>query len=224
MTPFVKICGLTTIEAAEAVAQSGAAMGGFMFYEKSPRYIGSFEKAKTIAEALGPDVGRVAVTVNADDAYLDAIVDALEPDYLQLHGSEDAARIDAVKARFRLPVIKVCSISTEADVEFAKGFESHADLMMFDAKAPAGEDRPGGWGEVFDWDLLTEVEWQRPWLLAGGLNAANVALAINAANPPGLDLSSGVESAPGVKSPQMILEFMRAVHAAGQDTDQDTEE
>ena len=215
MSLIVKICGLTTPDAAEATARAGADMGGFMFFEKSPRHIADMGKAKEIAAALGLGVARVAVTVDAADRELEEIVGALSPDILQLHGGETPARVDELKARFGTQVMKVCPISDKDDVEAARLYQGHADLLLFDAKPPkSGASRPGGLGTVFDWTELEGTDWQVPWLLAGGLNPANVADAIHVLHPDGVDVSSGVESSPGVKSPELIERFVAAARGA----------
>ncbi len=215
MSLLIKICGLTTREAAQAVSEAGADMAGFIFFEKSPRHLSSFGQARDVAAGLSPDIAQVAVTVNASDDELSAIVKNLEPDFLQLHGGEDVARVAEIKAQYGLPVIKSCLISDIDDVESAREFEGVADLLLFDAKASAGqESRPGGWGDSFDWHLLSDQKWQVPWLLAGGLRPNNVAEAIGLVHPSGLDVSSGVETAPGVKSSELIESFVAAVRSA----------
>jgi phosphoribosylanthranilate isomerase len=214
MSLLIKICGLTDTASAEATARAGADMGGFMFFEKSPRHLGDLATAQEIAAALG-DVTRVAVTVDADDAALEAIVGAIAPQILQLHGTESVERVTELKSRFGLKVMKVCSISDAGDVEAARLYDGAADLLLFDAKPPkSGASRPGGLGQVFDWSLLAGTQWQVPWLLAGGLDPSNVAAAIGAAHPNGVDVSSGVETSPGVKSPELIERFVAAARNA----------
>ncbi len=217
MSLIVKICGLTSREAAEAVTRAGAHMAGFVFFEKSPRHLASFEDAQEIARGLAPSIARVALTVDADDKTLGAIVDGLAPDYFQLHGSESPERVARIKAAFGLPVIKVCPISDKQDLDAARTFEGVADLLLFDAKPPkasgsrSSTERPGGLGQVFDWSLLAgERKWQIPWLLAGGLSPENVADAVRATHPDGVDVSTGVEVSPGVKSPELIERFVAA--------------
>jgi len=186
-----------------------------MFFEKSPRHLADLGKAKEIAAALGKTVSRVAVTVDADDAALQTIIDAIAPDCLHLHGNESPARVAEVKSRFGLPVMKACPISGPEDVVAARLYQAHADLLLFDAKPPkSGASRPGGLGETFDWSLLKGTKWQVPWLLAGGLDPANVAGAIKGLHPGGVDVSSGVEVAPGVKSPELIERFVAAARSA----------
>ena len=213
---IIKICGLTNVDTAEATGRAGADMGGLNFFPKSPRYLADLNHAGEIAAALGPDVARVAVTVDLDDKALDAIVTAVAPDYIQLHGGESPARVTEVKAAFGLPIIKACAISDAKDVEAANLYQAAADLLLFDAKPPkpgasrAPIDRPGGWGEAFDWTLLAGTDWQVPWLLAGGLTPENVAEAAEVAGAPGIDVSSGVETAPGIKASELIERFVAA--------------
>ena len=159
----------------------------------------------------------VAVTVDAGDDALDAIVAAMAPDMLQLHGSESPERVQAVKARYGLPVIKAVPVRTAADLAASGRYRGVADRLMFDAKPPAGSELPGGNGVSFDWRLLAGLDADVDYMLSGGLSAANVGEALLIANPPAIDVSSGVESAPGVKDPALIADFFRAVRtAAGQ--------
>ncbi|TIV97511.1 MAG: phosphoribosylanthranilate isomerase, partial [Mesorhizobium sp.] len=159
----------------------------------------------------------VAVTVDADDAFLDEIVAKMRPDMLQLHGSETPARVAELKARYGLPVMKVLSVSEAADLERIKPYIGIADRLMFDAKPPKGSQLPGGNGVAFDWRILAGLDAGLDYMLSGGLNAANVGDALRLANPPAIDISSGVESAPGVKDPALIEQFFRAVRAARDD-------
>lgn len=215
MSLLIKICGLTDIAAAEATARAGSDMAGFMFFEKSPRHLGDMGKARGIADALGGKVARVAVTVDASDGALDEIMKGIDPQILQLHGAESPARVDEVKSRFGVQVMKVCPIADKADVDAARLYQGHADLLLFDAKPPkSGASRPGGLGETFDWPLLQGSSWTVPWLLAGGLTPDNVGQAIHAAHAPGVDVSSGVEVSPGVKSPELIERFVAAARSA----------
>ena len=215
MSLLIKICGLTTREAAQAVSDVGADMAGFIFFEKSPRFISSFGQARDVEAGLDPAIARVMVTVNASDDELTAITTNLEPDYLQLHGDENPPRVAEIKAKFGIPVIKCCLISDMNDVDGAREFEGVADLLLFDAKPKADQtSRPGGWGESFNWQLLTAQKWNVPWLLAGGLTPDNVAEAITLVKPVGIDFSSGVETAPGVKSPELIEKIVAAAREA----------
>ncbi|TIR97641.1 MAG: phosphoribosylanthranilate isomerase, partial [Mesorhizobium sp.] len=159
----------------------------------------------------------VAVTVDADDDFLDDIVARMQPDMLQLHGSETPVQVAELKTRYGLPVMKVLSVSEAADLERIKPYVGVADRLMFDAKPPKGTQLPGGNGVAFDWRILAGLDAGLDYMLSGGLNAANVGDALRLANPPGIDISSGVESAPGVKEPALIEQFFRAVRAARDD-------
>jgi phosphoribosylanthranilate isomerase len=213
MSPDIKICGLKTAAALAAALTGGASHVGFIFFPKSPRNIEPDEAGRLREAALGKAIA-VAVTVDADDASLDRIVAAMQPDMLQLHGSESPARVAAVKARYRLPVMKVLSIRGAADLDAVASYRGIADRLMFDAKPPAGSQLPGGNGVAFDWRLLAGLDADVDYMLSGGLSAANIGQALRLANPPGIDISSGVESAPGVKEPALIEAFFRAVKTA----------
>lgn len=210
MSAIVKICGLTTSETLDVALSCGADMVGFVFFDRSPRHI-----CLKTAAALGARVERraqkVLLTVDADDASLAAAIAALGPHVLQLHGRESPERIASIRARFGLPVIKAVAIAGRADAEHALRFDDAADYLLFDAKPPPGASRPGGNGAAFDWSVLSEVETRKPWLLAGGLNTQNVADALTRTGAPGVDVSSGVESAPGVKDPARIAAFIAEV-------------
>jgi phosphoribosylanthranilate isomerase len=213
MSLIVKICGLSTCETLDVALGAGAEMVGFMFFPPSPRHL-----SLGVAEELGRQVkGRaqkVAVSVDADDAVLENIVEALRPDLLQLHGKESVARVRDVKARFRLPVMKVIPVETSADLAGLAGYAAVADRILFDARAPKDATRPGGLGATFDWHLLEGLDLKIPFMVSGGLNAANVAEAVRVTGAGGVDISTGVESAPGVKDPEKIREFIRAARAA----------
>jgi len=206
MTFTVKICGLTTPEGIDAALASGADMLGFVFYEKSLRHV-SFEVARRLSAHAGTRAFKVALTVDANDATLAAVIAELKPQMLQLHGKEDAARIFDIRSRFGLPVMKAISLSGPEDLGQISGFAKVADWLLFDAKA--GESAlPGGNGKSFDWTLLAGLKLDRPWLLAGGLTAENVGEAIQAARAPGVDVSSGVERERGVKDAGKIAAFI----------------
>jgi phosphoribosylanthranilate isomerase len=209
----IKICGLKTPDALDAALDGGASHVGFIFFPRSPRNIGPVE-AGTLRKAAQGRALAVAVTVDADDALLHDIVEAMAPDMLQLHGKETPQRVAEVKARYRLPVMKALSVSDAGDLAAAEAFMGVADRMLFDAKPPRGSDLPGGNGVSFDWTLLANLPAGIDYMLSGGLNAANVAEALQLANPPGLDVSSGVESAPGVKNVALIRGFFAAVDEA----------
>lgn len=212
----IKICGLKTDEAIAAALAGGASHVGFIFFAKSPRYVEPAQAGRLRQAAIGK-AKAVAVTVDADDAFLDEIVEKMRPDMLQLHGAETPERLAAVKARYGLPVMKVFSVSEAADLDRLKPFIGIADRFMFDAKPPKGSLLPGGNGVAFDWGILAGLDAGLDYMLSGGLNAANIGDALRSANPPAIDISSGVESAPGVKDPALIEQFFRAVRAARDD-------
>jgi phosphoribosylanthranilate isomerase len=209
----IKICGLRTEEALAAALAGGASHVGFIFFPKSPRNIEPAEAGRLRRLASGK-AKAVAVTVDADDTTLDGIVKAMAPDVLQLHGSESLARITAVKARYGLPVMKALSIREKSDLDSVTVYAGIADRLLFDAKPPKGAELPGGNGMAFDWRLLSGVDPAVPYMLSGGLNAANIGEALTLARPSGIDISSGVESAPGVKDVRLIEAFFRAVAGA----------
>lgn len=204
----VKICGLTTPGAVKAASAGGAKYIGFVFFPPSPRSV-----KPAIAAELGgyakPGILRVGLVVDADDELLAEIVASAHLDRLQLHGRETPDRVAEVRRRFGLGVIKALPIAGPDDVAAAHAYEDVADMLLFDAKAPEGADRPGGNALSFDWDLLVAERWRRPWMLAGGLTAANLAEAVQRSGARALDVSSGVEDQPGVKSVLKIEEFLR---------------
>jgi phosphoribosylanthranilate isomerase len=208
----VKICGLRTPADVTAVARAGAAYAGFVFFAKSPRNL-TLPEARLAAMAAPPGLARVALTVNADNAALDAIVEAVPLDMLQLHGHESPDRVAEVRARYRLPVIKAIGLADESDLPAIFAFSTVADQILIDAKPPRGADLPGGNGLAFDWRLLAGRRWLRPWMLAGGLTAENVAEAVRLTGARQVDVSSGVESAPGVKDAARIAAFVAAACA-----------
>ncbi|TGQ65397.1 MAG: phosphoribosylanthranilate isomerase [Mesorhizobium sp.] len=212
----IKICGLKTDAAMEAALAGGASHVGFIFFPKSPRYIEPAEAGRLRQAARGKALA-VVVTVDASDAFLDEIVGKMQPDMLQLHGSETPGRVAELKARYGLPVMKALSVSAAADLERIKPFVGIADRFLFDAKPPKGSELPGGNGVAFDWHILAGLDAGVDYMLSGGLNAANIGDALRLASPPGIDISSGVESAPGVKDPALIEQFFRAVRAARDD-------
>ncbi|MDG4899357.1 MULTISPECIES: phosphoribosylanthranilate isomerase [unclassified Mesorhizobium] len=216
MTLDIKICGLKTDTAMAAALAGGASHVGFIFFAKSPRFVDPAEAGRLRQAAIGK-AKAVAVTVDADDALLDEIVARMQPDMLQLHGSETPVQVAELKTRYGLPVMKVLSVSEAADLERIKPYVGVADRLMFDAKPPKGTQLPGGNGVAFDWRILAGLDAGLDYMLSGGLNAANVGDALRLANPPGIDISSGVESAPGVKEPALIEQFFRAVRAARDD-------
>lgn len=207
----IKICGLKTAEALDAALSGGASHVGFIFFAKSPRNVAPNEAGRLRQAALGR-AKAVAVTVDADDALLDGIVAAMAPDMLQLHGKESPERVAAVKARYGLPVMKALSVSEAADVAEAAAYRGIADRLLFDARPPKGAELPGGNGVPFDWRILDG--YRDGYFLSGGLTPQNVGAAIRLLDPPGLDVSSGVESAPGVKDEALIAAFLAAVRTA----------
>lgn len=209
----IKICGLKTDKALAAALAGGASHVGFIFFAKSPRFIDPLEAGRLRQAATGRAMA-VAVTVDANDASLDEIVEKMRPDMLQLHGSETPERVAEVKARYGLPVMKALAVGEAADLERIKPFIGVADRFLLDAKPPEGSELPGGNGIAFDWRILAGLDAGVDYMLSGGLNVANIGDALRLANPPGIDISSGVESAPGVKDPALIEQFFRAVGAA----------
>lgn len=208
----MKICGLRTPADVTAVARAGAAYAGFVFFEKSPRNV-TLSEARLAALAAPPGLAKVALTVDADDATLDAIVETVPLDMLQLHGHESPDRVAAVRARYGLPVMKAIGLAEEGDLPAIFEFSTVADQILIDAKPPRGADLPGGNGLAFDWRLLAGRRWLRPWMLAGGLTPQNVAEAVRLTGARQVDVSSGAESAPGVKDAARIAAFVAAARA-----------
>jgi phosphoribosylanthranilate isomerase len=215
MSLLVKICGLKTPEALDVALSAGADMVGFVFFEPSPRNV-----TVAAARALGAHVkGRarkVALTVNADDDLLAAIIESLKPDMLQLHGKETPDRVVVVRARFGIPVMKAIPIEARDDLSPVHLYAKVAEWILFDARAPREATRPGGLGKSFDWRLLEGLSLNVPFMLSGGLDAGNVEDALRITNAPAVDVSSGVERAPGVKDPEKIRAFVRAARLAEQ--------
>jgi len=205
----VKICGLRTVGDVQAVATSGAAYIGLNFFPPSPRYV-SLSLARELALAAPVGLAKVALTVDADDAVLDGIVEAMPLDMLQLHGHETPERVAQVRNRYGLPVMKVLGVRDEGDLADLLDYATVADQIMIDAKPPGDAVLPGGNGVAFDWRLLVGRRWLRPWMLAGGLTPANVAEAIRLTGARQVDVASGVESAPGVKDAARIAAFVQA--------------
>lgn len=214
MSLDIKICGLSTPVAVDAAIGGGASHAGFIFFGKSPRNVTPEAAAPLAARARAGGVAPVAVTVDADDAALEAIVEAMRPAMLQLHGAETPGRLAAVKARHGLPVMKALAVSDAGDLDRLDAYRGVADRFLLDAKPPRGSDLPGGNGVSFDWSLLGALDARTPYMLSGGLDADNVAEALAAADPSGIDVSSGVESAPGVKDAALIEAFLLAVAEA----------
>jgi phosphoribosylanthranilate isomerase len=209
MSIAVKICGITSLEAVDAAIASGAVYGGLVFHPKSPRFV-ALDQARMLADRMRGRLKIVALVADMDDAQLKAMVDAVHPDFLQLHGGESAARTAQVRANFGLPVIKALPVAEAADLDAATAYETAADMLMFDARPPRGAERAGGHGAAFDWQLLAGRSFNKPWFLAGGLNPENIARAITLSGATLIDVSSGVESAPGVKDAARIAAFINA--------------
>ncbi len=212
MSLIVKICGLSTRETLDVALDAGADMVGFVFFAPSPRHL-SLELARDLGRQTKRRALKVALTVDADDATLANIVEALQPDLLQLHGKETAARLRDIRQKFGLPVMKAIAVETSADLGSLPGFAAVADRILFDARAPKDATRPGGLGAVFDWHVLEKLDLQLPFMVSGGLYAGNVAEAVRVTRAGGVDVSSGVERAPGIKDPEMIRAFIRAARA-----------
>ncbi|MGH6836192.1 MAG: phosphoribosylanthranilate isomerase [Methylocella sp.] len=215
MSVIVKICGLATEASLDAALESGANMVGFVVFDRSPRHV-SLELAENLGRRVAGRACKVLVTVDAGDALLAAAVKALDPGLVQLHGCESPERVAAIRARFGLPVMKAIGIFEEADLVRVPVFDGVADVLLFDAKPPRATGRPGGLGTSFDWSLLGGIETKKRWLLAGGLTASNVVEALAQTGAPGVDVSSGVESAPGVKDEAKIAAFIAAVRGAAE--------
>ena len=216
MNMDVKICGLSTKESVIAVRDGGASHAGFIFFEKSPRHVTSYAASQLVEHA--GNCKTVAVTVNADDVYLNDIVGVMKPDMLQLHGSETPQRVAELKERHGLPVIKAFSIATEDDFEKTAAYDGVADILLVDAKPPEGADLPGGNGISFNWGLLEKLTSATPVWLSGGISLDNAEEALRHVADPdtcikGLDVSSGVESAPGVKDEEKIAAFLAVCRA-----------
>lgn len=209
-----KICGLTTPETLDAALLGGAAFVGAVIFPKSPRHLEPLHAATLFERARGQGPGKakvVAVTVDADDALLTEIALILKPDLIQLHGSETPARAEAVRILTGAGIIKVLPIRTHEDFAQAEAWEPFVDHLMFDARPPEGSALPGGVGARFDWALLADRAFRRPWFVAGGLTPDNVGEAIAISGAPLVDVSSGVESEPGVKDANRIAAFLKAV-------------
>jgi phosphoribosylanthranilate isomerase len=209
---IVKICGLSSAVTLDAALEARADMVGFVFFEPSPRNL-SLAQARSLATRVRGRAQKVALTVNAEDAKLEAIVDALAPDILQLHGKESPERVRAIRARFGIPIMKAIGVGSRPDLQKAPAYAEAADTLLFDAKPAPEAVLPGGNGRAFDWSILSDFAAERPWMLSGGLDAGNVGEALAATGAGGVDVSSGVESAPGVKDPARIAAFVAAVRA-----------
>jgi phosphoribosylanthranilate isomerase len=213
MSLIVKICGLSTPATLDVALQAGADLVGFVFFPPSPRHL-DLSRAQELGTQVRGRAGKVALTVDADDATLAGIVEALRPDLLQLHGKETVDRIREIKQTFGLPVMKAIGVETSADLAALPGYAAVADRVLFDARPPKDATRPGGLGVPFDWRLLENLAPGIPFVLSGGLTAGNIQDAVQITRAGGVDVSSGVESGPGVKDAGMIRDFIRAARAA----------
>lgn len=206
----VKICGLTAPDTLRAAVEAGARYVGFVFFPKSPRHLEP-AAARDLASQVPVGVAKVALTVDATDAELDRLLETVPLDMLQLHGRESPARVSEIRSRYGLPVMKAIGVADAADLAAIDLYSDVADQLLIDAKPPKTADLPGGNGLAFDWRLLAGRKyWRRPWMLAGGLTPDNVAEAVRMTGARQVDVSSGVESAPGVKDPALIDAFIRA--------------
>jgi len=205
----IKICGLTEEEAVDAAIDAGAEFIGVVFYEKSPRFV-TIDRAAELFDMVPEEIGRVGLFVNPDNALLDQVMNNLRLDYFQLHGTESPERVEEIRLEYGMPVIKAIAVGSAEDLDAAHAYADVADWLLFDAKAPAGADRPGGNAVSFDWTLLSGRKWPCPWMLAGGLTPENVAEAVRLSGARAVDVSSGVESSPGVKDFEKIDAFIRA--------------
>jgi phosphoribosylanthranilate isomerase len=211
----IKICGLKTEEAVDHAVRLGATHIGFIFFEKSPRHIEPADAGR-LADRVRGRAKIVSVSVNADDDDLDELIAMIKPDILQLHGTESPDRVLTVKAMTGLPVMKALSVSSAEDLARIEPYDGLANRYLFDAKPPKGSELPGGNGVSFDWSLLMALDPSVDYMLSGGLTKDNVGEAIRIARPRGIDVSSGVESAPGVKDLAKMDEFFAAVRRATQ--------
>jgi len=213
MPLIVKICGISTPDALDAALNAGADMVGFVFFPPSPRNLAP-QAARSLGAGVNGRALKVALTVDADDALFEAIVEALKPDILQLHGHEPPERVLTLKERFGLPIMKAIPVATRADLAALGHYRGVADRFLFDARAPRDATRPGGLGKPFDWHLLENVEAGPDYLLSGGLDTGNVAEALVTTGASGVDVSSGVERRPGEKDPEKIAAFVKAAREA----------
>lgn len=209
MALFTKICGLNDPVGLTTALENGADMCGFVFFPPSPRSL-SPEQAEELLREVPTGTDRVGVFVDPETDYLDRVLAKARLDLLQLHGDETPDRCRAISVYFGLPIIKAFKVSTREDVEKARDYEDLVDWLMFDARPPAGADRPGGHGKSFDWTILKGVTFRRPWILSGGLTPENLSEAVKQSGATAVDVSSGVESAPGKKDPAKIRAFLEA--------------
>ncbi len=213
MALCIKICGINTVTALDATLEAGADMVGFVHFAPSPRHL-TLAGLRTLGALVAGRAEKVALTVDADDRTLDAVVEALEPDWLQLHGAETPQRLDDLRRRHDLKLMKAIGVREAADLDAVAAYRDAADRLLFDAKPPKSATRPGGLGRSFDWSLLSNLDAGLDYLLSGGLDAGNIAAALAATGAAGIDISSGVESAPGKKDTRLIAEFVEAARRA----------
>ena len=213
MSLIVKICGLATPEALDVALDEGADMVGFVFFPPSPRHI-SFEMARALGRRVRGRAQKVALTVDADDRFFAAIVESLQPDLLQLHGNEPPGRVASLRRQFGLPAMKAIPVESKSDLARVADYIGVADRLLFDARAPRDATRPGGLGKSFDWRVLDSFDPGVPFMLSGGLDAGNVGEALRVTRAPGVDVSSGVERAPGEKDADKIRAFIRTARDA----------
>jgi phosphoribosylanthranilate isomerase len=213
MSLFVKICGLNTPDALDVALDAGADWVGFVFFPPSPRHL-AFDTARALGDRVKGRARKVALSVNADDGLLEASIAALNPDLLQLHGKESPERVLAIRSRFKLPVMKAIAVEQQKDLSVVPLYAAVADRLLFDARAPREATRPGGLGRRFDWHLLQHLDPGVPFMLSGGLHAGNIADALRITRAYGVDVSSGVERAPGEKDPDKIRAFVRTARDA----------
>ncbi len=209
MSVAVKICGLSTLESVAAAALGGAKFAGFVFYPPSPRNL-SPEQAAPLVAGVPSGISRVGVFVDPGDELLERVLAKAPLDLIQLHGEESPERVGAIKKKFGKPAIKAIKISSEADLGEAARYFAAADWLMFDARPPKESARPGGNALAFDWELLRARRWPLPWMLSGGLNPGNLGEAVRISGATAVDVSSGVESRPGVKDTAKIGQFLAA--------------
>jgi phosphoribosylanthranilate isomerase len=209
MSISVKICGITTPDAIDVAVAAGAVYGGLVFHPKSPRFV-TLEQGRVLADRMRGRLKIVALIADMEDDRIEALVTAVRPDFLQLHGGESARRTAYIRGKFGVPVIKALAVAEASDLAAAAEYEHAADMLMFDARPPKGAQRPGGHGAAFDWKILSGRTFTKPWFLAGGLDPDNVARAIELSGAKQVDVSSGVESAPGVKDAARIAAFINA--------------
>lgn len=215
MSPRVKICGVSTVDVLEAAVSEGASDVGLVFFPRSPRNV-SAEQAAALSAAAPADVTVVGLFVDPPDETLERVLSVARLDLLQLHGSESPERVAAIRRRTGKPAMKAIKVAGPDDIAAARRYDGIADRLLFDAKAPSTEGRymPGGNALTFDWRMLAGLDWPCPWMLSGGLTPETVAEAIRTSGAPGVDVSSGVESAPGVKDTSLIAAFIRAAEGA----------